>query len=320
MSSFVLDFERPIVELEDTIRGLQELSDKSGVDVADQIQQLEMKASALRKDIFSELGPYQRTQISRHPRRPYTLDYVEHLFTDWEELHGDRNFMDDEAIVGGLARFDGEPVMVIGHQKGRSTKENVQRNFGMPRPEGYRKALRLMSLAERFARPIITFIDTPGAYPGIGAEERGQAEAIAKNILVMSRLEVPILTVVIGEGGSGGALAIGVANRILMLENAIYSVISPEACASILWRDATQGELAADALRYTAEDCHGLGVAEEVLPEPLGGAHRDWEATFSAVGDGIRRHLSELRAIPRTDIASDRYDRFRKLGVTVDIA
>ena len=318
MSSFVLDFERPIVELEDTIRGLRELSEKSEVDVADQIQQLETKAQALRAEIFAELGPYQRTQISRHPKRPYTLDYVEHLFEDWQELHGDRNFMDDQAIVGGLARFEGRPVMVIGHQKGRSTKENVQRNFGMPRPEGYRKALRLMSLAARFSLPIVTFIDTPGAYPGIGAEERGQAEAIAKNILVMSRLQVPILTIVIGEGGSGGALAIGVANRILMLENAIYSVISPEACASILWRDSTQGPRAAEALKYTAQDCLGLDVCEEVLPEPLGGAHRDWDATLAAVQDGIKRHLDELVAIPISEIAQERYDRFRRLGVTTE--
>lgn len=316
MSSFVLEFERPIVDLENTIEGLRELSEKSGVDVADQIQQLESKAQGLRAEIFAELGPYQRTQISRHPKRPYTLDYIEHLFEDWQELHGDRNFMDDEAIVGGLARFGGRSVMVIGHQKGRTTKQNVQRNFGMPRPEGYRKALRLMSLAERFGRPIITFIDTPGAYPGIGAEERGQAEAIAKNILVMSRLSVPILTVVIGEGGSGGALAIAMSNRILMLENSIYSVISPEACASILWRDSTQGPRASEALRYTAQDCLGLGVCEEVLVEPLGGAHRDWDATFASVNDGLTRHLNELVAISSSDIADDRYDRFRTLGVT----
>ena len=316
MSSFVLEFERPIVDLENTIQGLRELSEKSGVDVGDQIEQLESKAQLLRAEVFAELGPYQRTQISRHPKRPYTLDYIDRLFEDWQELHGDRNFMDDEAIVGGLARFGGQAVMVIGHQKGRTTKQNVQRNFGMPRPEGYRKALRLMSLAERFGRPIITFIDTPGAYPGIGAEERGQAEAIAKNILVMSRLDVPILTVVIGEGGSGGALAIAMSNRILMLENAIYSVISPEACASILWRDSTQGPRASEALCYTAQDCLGLGVCEEVLSEPLGGAHRDWDAAFASVQDGLTRHLGDLLKIPRADIAADRYDRFRKLGIT----
>ncbi|MEE2830374.1 MAG: acetyl-CoA carboxylase carboxyltransferase subunit alpha [Myxococcota bacterium] len=319
MSSFVLEFERPIVELEDTIKGLRELSEKSGVDVSEQVVQLEEKAATLRREIFAELTPYQKTQISRHPKRPYTLDYVATLFDEFQELHGDRNFMDDEAIVGGLGRFAGRGVMVIGHQKGRGTKENVRRNFGMPRPEGYRKALRLMSLAERFQRPIVTFIDTPGAYPGIGAEERGQAEAIAKNILVMSRLQVPIVSVVIGEGGSGGALGIGVANRILMLGNAIYSVISPEACASILWRDSTQGPRAAEALKYTAQDCLALGVTEEVLDEPLGGAHRDWDSTFESVRNGLAKHLDELCAIPRDEIAQDRYDRFRKLGVTSEV-
>ncbi len=319
MSSFVLEFERPIVELEDTIKGLRELSEKSGVDVSEQVVQLEDKAVTLRREIFADLTPYQKTQISRHPKRPYTLDYIAALFEDFQELHGDRNFMDDEAIVGGLGRFGGRAVMVIGHQKGRGTKDNVRRNFGMPRPEGYRKALRLMSLAERFRRPIVTLIDTPGAYPGIGAEERGQAEAIAKNILVMSRLQVPILSVVIGEGGSGGALGIGVANRILMLGNAIYSVISPEACASILWRDSTQGPRAAEALKYTAQDCLKLGVTEEILYEPLGGAHRDWDATFESVRSGLAKHLDELCAIPHEEIAQDRYDRFRKLGVISEV-
>ena len=318
MSSFVLDFERPIVELEQTISALRELADKGGIDVSDQIAALEAKAVTLRRDVFAELDPYQRTQISRHAQRPYLLDYLDALFEDWQELHGDRNYMDDPAIVCGLARFRGRAVVVIGHQKGRTTKENVHRNFGMPRPEGYRKALRLMSLAERFGRPILCFIDTPGAYPGIGAEERGQAEAIAKNILVMSGLDVPILATVIGEGGSGGALAIGVANRVLMLENSIYSVISPEACASILWRDSTMGARAAQALKYTAQDCLGLGVADEVLPEPLGGAHRDREATFAAVGEAIERHLDELVAIGAEGIAQDRYDRYRKLGVIAE--
>ena len=243
MSAFVLDFERPILGLEETISGLRELSERGGIDVADQIAQLEEKAGELRKEVFADLTSYQKAQISRHPRRPYTLDYLAALFDDFEELHGDRNFMDDAAIVGGLARFDGRAVMVIGHQKGRGTKDNVHRNFGMPRPEGYRKALRLMSLAERFRRPIITFIDTPGAYPGIGAEERGQAEAIAKNILEMARLTVPVIATVIGEGGSGGALAIGVANRVLMLENSVYSVISPEGCAAILFDCACQSML-----------------------------------------------------------------------------
>lgn len=316
MSSFVLDFERPIVQLEDTISGLRRLADDGGVDVSEQIEQLEEKAQQLRRSVFADLSPYQRAQISRHPKRPYTLDYLSELFTDWQELHGDRGFMDDQAIVGGLARFEGRPVLVIGHQKGRGTNENVVRNFGMPRPEGYRKALRLMELAERFKRPILTFIDTPGAYPGIGAEERGQAEAIARNILVMSKLTVPILTMVIGEGGSGGALAIGVANRVLMLENSIYSVISPEACASILWRDSAQGPKAADALKFTSEDCLRLGVADAVVPEPLGGAHRDRTATLMAVRDALRVHLNELCALPADAVRGNRYDRFRRLGVT----
>ena len=320
MSSFVLDFERPIVELEQTIAALRGLADTGGIDVTDQIAALEATAATLRRDVFAELDPYQRTKISRHGKRPYTLDYLAELFEDWQELHGDRNYKDDPAIVCGLARFRGHSVVVIGHQKGRTTKENVHRNFGMPRPEGYRKALRLMSLAERFGRPILCFIDTPGAYPGIGAEERGQAEAIAKNILVMSGLKVPILATVIGEGGSGGALAIGVANRVLMLENAIYSVISPEACASILFRDATQGARAAHELKYTAQDCLGLGVADEVIPEPLGGAHRDPDTTIAAVGEAIERHLNELLAIGEQDIAADRYDRFRKLGVIAQAA
>jgi acetyl-CoA carboxylase carboxyl transferase subunit alpha len=316
MSSFVLDFERPIVQLEDTIAGLRRLADEGGVDVADQIGQLEGKAQQLRRSVFADLSPYQRTQISRHPQRPYTLDYVEELFTGWQELQGDRGFMEDQAIVGGFARFEGRPVLVVGHQKGRTTKENVVRNFGMPKPEGYRKALRLMELANRFKRPIVTFIDTPGAYPGIGAEERGQAEAIARSILVMSKLDVPILTLVVGEGGSGGALAIGVANRVLMLENSIYSVISPEACASILWRDSAQGPKAAAALKFTSEDCLRLGVADAVVPEPLGGAHRDRKATLDAVRDALRRHLTELCAMPPESVRAARYDRFRALGVT----
>ena len=315
MSSFVLEFERPIVQLEDTIAGLRRLADGGGVDVSDQISQLEDKARQLRRSVFADLSPYQRAQISRHPKRPYTLDYLDELFTDWQELHGDRSFMDDQAIVGGLARFEGRPCMVIGHQKGRGTKENVVRNFGMPRPEGYRKALRLMNLAERYQRPIVTFIDTPGAYPGIGAEERGQAEAIARNILVMSQLTVPILTIVVGEGGSGGALAIGVANRVLMLENSIYSVISPEACASILWRDAAQGPKAADALKFTSEDCLRQGVADAIVPEPLGGAHRDRKATLDAVRDALRVHLTQLCALSPDAVRGARYDRFRALGV-----
>jgi len=315
MAGFVLEFERHIVELEETIERLRALPSSDLISVDDQIAALETKASDLRRKTFADLTPYQRTQISRHPQRPFKLDYVDQLMTDWQELHGDRNFMDDPAIVTGLARFRGQGVVVVGHQKGRTTKENMHRNFGMPRPEGYRKALRIMSLAERFRRPIITFIDTPGAYPGIGAEERGQAEAIAKNILVMSKLKVPIISVVIGEGGSGGALGIGVANRVIMLENAIYSVISPEACASILWRDSTKGALAADALRYTAPDCLSFGVADEVVSEPLGGAHRDPEPTMGRVGDALARHLGDLTKLDEDALRQDRYDRFRKLGV-----
>jgi acetyl-CoA carboxylase carboxyl transferase subunit alpha len=315
MADFVLEFERPIVDLEETIEGLRDLAERGGIDVDAQVVQLEAKASALRKEIFAELSPYQRTQISRHQQRPYTLDYLEEIFTDFQEFHGDRNFMDDQAIVGGPARFGGRSVMVIGHQKGRATKENVLRNFGMPRPEGYRKALRLMSMAERFNMPILTLIDTPGAYPGIGAEERGQAEAIAKNILVMSRLKVPIISIVIGEGGSGGALAIAVANRVLMLENAIYSVISPEACASILWRDSTKGPVASEALKYTAPDCLRLKVVDEIIPEPLGGAHRGREAIMESVRSTLERHLAELCELSPDALRQDRYDRFRSLGV-----
>ena len=320
MAGFVLEFERHIVELEETIERLRSLPEMAGIDVADQIGELERKATELRRKTFADLSPYQRAQISRHPRRPYTLDYVDHLMDGWQELHGDRNFKDDPAIVCGLARYRGRGVVVIGHQKGRSTKDNMHRNFGMPRPEGYRKALRIMSLAERFGRPIITFIDTPGAYPGIGAEERGQAEAIAKNILVMSRLTVPIIAVVIGEGGSGGALAIGVAHRVLMLENAIYSVISPEACASILWRDSTKGPQAADALRFTAPDCLKFGAADEIIPEPLGGAHRGAEVTMNAAGEALGRHFDALVKMGPEAVRADRYDRFRKLGVIAKAA
>jgi acetyl-CoA carboxylase carboxyl transferase subunit alpha len=314
MAGFVLEFERHIVELEETIERLKALPTSGVISVEDQINELERKANELRRKTFADLSPYQRAQISRHPRRPFTLDYVSHLMEDWQELKGDRNYMDDPAIVTGLARFMGRGVVVIGHQKGRTTKENMHRNFGMPRPEGYRKALRIMSLAERFNRPILTFIDTPGAYPGIGAEERGQAEAIAKNILVMSKLRVPIIATVIGEGGSGGALAIGVANRVIMLENAIYSVISPEACASILWRDSTKGAQAADALRFTAPDCLKLGAADEVVPEPLGGAHRGAETTIAAVGECLKKHLGELLTMSSSELTDDRYNRFRKLG------
>jgi acetyl-CoA carboxylase carboxyl transferase subunit alpha len=318
LARFVLEFERPILDLESTIEGLRSLSAQGTIDVSDQIEALEAKAAQLRTQVFADLGPYQRAQISRHPERPYTLDYLAAEFEGFQELHGDRNYMDDPAIVGGFARFRGRRVMVIGHQKGRGTKDNIHRNFGMPRPEGYRKALRLMSLAERFGRPIVTLIDTPGAYPGIGAEERGQAEAIAKNILVMSRLRVPIVAVVIGEGGSGGALAIAIANRVLMLENAIYSVISPEGCASILWRDAAEAPRAAEALRITAPDCLRLGAADEIIPEVLGGAHRDPAKAMSDVADALAKALALFDGMSPDELRDHRYDRFRRLGVLSD--
>ncbi len=315
----VLDFERPILELHKRIAQLRSLQDANGVNLSASIEQLELQLDKLRERIFSRLTPWQRAMLARHPNRPFTLDYVTTLFEDWEELHGDRAGHDDAALVGGLARLQGRSVMVIGHQKGRNTKENIRRNFGMARPEGYRKALRLMHLAERFGLPILTFIDTSGAYPGIDAEERGQAEAIARNIMEMARLEVPIIATVIGEGGSGGALAIGVANRVLMLENSVYSVISPEGCAAILWRDRAEGPRAAAALRITAADCRSLDVADEVIAEPLGGAHRHRDATIAAVGEALGRHLDELCAMDGPALRTDRYDRFRRLGAMTEV-
>jgi acetyl-CoA carboxylase carboxyl transferase subunit alpha len=314
----VLEFERPIIELKKRVESLREIERETGADLSASIEQLGRQADQLQRSIFDQLTPWQRTQLSRHPSRPYTLDYVDGLFTDWMELHGDRAGHDDQAIVGGLCRLDGRPVVVIGHQKGRNTRENLKRNFGMPRPDGYRKALRLMKLAERFGRPIITFIDTPGAYPGIDAEERGQAEAIAKNIMDMSYLRVPVVAVVIGEGGSGGALALGVANRVLMLENSTYSVISPEGCAAILWRDRAEGPRAAEALRITAGDCLRLRVVDEVIPEPTGGAHRDHPGVIAAVGAALRHHLGALVGLSPEALQDDRYDRFRGLGAVTE--
>ena len=310
----VLEFERPVVQLRQRIEQLRELQAQNGVDLSASIEQLDAQAHRLEEQIFSTLTPWQRTQLSRHPSRPFTLDYVRELFTEWTELHGDRAGHDDAALVCGMARFEGRAVAVIGHQKGRNTRENIQRNFGMARPEGYRKALRIMKLAHDFGLPIVSFVDTPGAYPGIDAEERGQAEAIARNILEMSRLEVPIITIVIGEGGSGGALAVAVANRVLMLQNAIYSVISPEGCAAILWRDRAEGPRAAAALRITAGDCLQLGVIDEVIPEPFGGAHRHPEAVVTAVRSCLRRHLDELSGMDAQQLTDDRYDRFRAMG------
>ncbi|RMH39457.1 MAG: acetyl-CoA carboxylase carboxyltransferase subunit alpha [Deltaproteobacteria bacterium] len=309
----VLDFERPVVDLERKIDELRHLSGTS-VDFTAEIRKLEQKARKLQKEVFSDLSPIQKVQLSRHPARPYTLDYVALMMDDFLELHGDRSFRDDPAIVGGLARFDRWEVLVIGHQKGRTTRENMQRNFGMPRPEGYRKTARLMRLASRFRRPILTFIDTPGAYPGIGAEERGQSEAIAKNLQVMASLQVPIVATVIGEGGSGGALAIGVADRILMLEYAVYSVISPEGCASILWRDQAKASEAAAQLKLTAPDLVALGVCDEIVSEAPGGAHRDPALTASNLRVALKRHLSELERLDPATRIERRYQKFRAIG------
>jgi acetyl-CoA carboxylase carboxyl transferase subunit alpha len=306
-----LDFERPIVELENKIEQLKQLG---GAQLDLEIRRLERKARQLQREVFSELSAWQKVLLSRHPLRPFTLDYVTRLIDGFVELHGDRAFRDDESIVGGVGRFRGRAVMVLGHQKGRGTKENVRRNFGMPRPEGYRKARRLMELAARLGLPILTFIDTPGAYPGIDAEERGQAEAIAKNLEVMARLPVPIVSTVIGEGGSGGALALGVADRILMLEYAVYSVISPEGCASILWKDQKKVETAAEQMRMTAAELLELGVADQVIAEPAGGAHRDSDAAARVVGDAIAAALEELEALDAPRRLEARYRKFRRMG------
>ena len=311
---FALEFERPLLDLEKKIDELKALSGGGSADFSAEIQKLEKKAKRLQSEIFSDLSRWQITQLSRHPARPYFLDYLQLLFTDFFELAGDRLYGEDPSIVGGWARLDDRPVMVLGHQKGRNTKENMVRNFGMPRPEGYRKARRLMELAERFGRPILTFVDTPGAYPGIGAEERGQAEAIAVNLEVMSHLRVPVVSTVIGEGGSGGALAIAVANRVLMLENSIYSVISPESCSTILYRDTTKAEKAADALKLTARDLQAMGVVDELGPEPEGGAHRDPPKAAEALGRVLRKHLQALLALDGPALVEDRYRKFRAMG------
>jgi acetyl-CoA carboxylase carboxyl transferase subunit alpha len=313
--SFALDFERPLIALESKIAELKDLSGGARVDFSEEIQKLERKAKRLQAEIFSDLSPWQIVQLARHPTRPYTLDYLSRLFTEFFEVEGDRRFAADRAIVGGFARFDGEPVVVLGHQKGRGTKDNMLRNFGMPRPEGYRKARRLFDLAERFRLPVLIFIDTPGAYPGIGAEERGQAEAIAVNLEMMSSLGVPSISVVIGEGASGGALGIGVTSRILMLQYSWYNVISPESCSSILYRDSGQGKKSAEALKLTAKDLSGFGIIDEVLPEPAGGAHRDPDAVAKTVGDAIRRHLADLKKLTPEQLVVDRYKKYRVMGV-----
>ena len=310
-----LDFEQPIAELEAKIEELRHVTAGAGVNVQDEIARLQVKSDQLTRSIFSKLSPWQITQLARHPQRPYTLDYLNHAFTEFEELHGDRMFGDDQALIGGLARLDGEAVMVIGHQKGRDTKERVRRNYGMPKPEGYRKALRLMHMAERFGLPLITFIDTPGAYPGLDSEERGQSEAIARNLFEMAKLRVPVVSLVIGEGGSGGALAIGVCDRLLMLQFSTYSVISPEGCASILWKSADKKETAAEAMGLTADRLRSLGLVEEVIGEPLGGAHRNPLVTASSVKDALRRHLGELRAKSTETLLAERARRLAGFGV-----
>ncbi len=311
-----MEFEKPLMELEKKIAELGVLSES--MDLSAEITKLEKKADKMRGEIFDNLSRWQTAQIARHINRPFTMDYLNLIFTEFTELHGDRNFGDDHAIVAGLARLDGEPVMVIGHQKGRDTKEKVYRNFGMPNPEGYRKALRLMETAERFKLPIITFVDTPGAFPGIGAEERGQAEAIARNLREMASLTVPIIVVITGEGGSGGALAIAVGDRILMLEYSVYAVISPEGCAAILWSDGTKGAQAAEALKPTAKDILALGVIDEIVKEPVGGAHRDHAAMAATLHEALTRNLAELKKVPQEDLVEQRYQKFRKMTRCVE--
>ena len=309
-----LDFEQPVSDLENKIEQLRYVQDDSALDISDEIGRLQKKSQSLTKDIYAKLTPWQISQVSRHPQRPYTLDYIEHLFTDFEELHGDRVYADDPAIVGGLARFNGQSVMVIGHQKGRDTKERQYRNFGMPRPEGYRKAMRLMRLAEKFGIPIMTFIDTPGAYPGVGAEERGQSEAIGRNLYVMAELRVPIICTIIGEGGSGGALAVAVGDAMLMLQYATYSVISPEGCASILWKSASKAEEAADTLAITATRLKTLGLVDKIVNEPLGGAHRDYEATMASVKKALADALKQTQGKSTDDLLQTRFMRLMGYG------
>ena len=307
-----------LARLEEQIRQLRDVATQHGLDVEDEVRLLEDKAARLREESYRNLTAVERVQLARHPKRPYTLDYIDRAFSDFMELHGDRSFRDDEAIVCGWARLDGHSVMVMGHQKGRDMKENLRRNFGMPHPEGYRKALRLMKQAEKFNQPIITLIDTPGAYPGLGAEERGQAEAIATNLREMARLRVPVIAVVIGEGGSGGALALGVADRVLMLENSVYSVISPEGCAAILWKTAGAKDQAAEALKLTANDLAALDVIDDIVPEPMGGAHTDWDATAGALRVALLRHLAELNDIPVDERRQQRWRKFEAMGEWVE--
>ena len=309
-----LDFEQPIVELEAKIEELRNVEFDNDINISDALKQLEDKCQIMTQDIFSNLSDWQMSQISRHPGRPYTLDYIDLMFTDFHELHGDRTYADDPAIICGLTRLEGQPVMLIGHQKGRDTKEKIYRNFGMPRPEGYRKALRVMKLAERFDLPVICLIDTPGAYPGIGAEERGQSEAIARNLFEMAKLRTPIINVIIGEGGSGGALAIGVGDRLIMLEYSTYAVISPEGCASILWKSVEKAKLAAEAMGLTSDRIREQGLVDEVVREPLGGGHRDFQKTALNLRETLLRHLQELKKDNIDDLLAKRYHRIMAFG------
>ncbi len=313
-SNYALDFEKPLQELERQIDDLQKLGEERQIDVSEEARLLQVRLNTLRHEIYSNLTPMQRVQVARHPRRPYPLDYLSTIFTDFIELHGDRLFRDDPAIVGGWARLAGISVMVIGHQKGRDTKDNLKRNFGMAHPEGYRKALRLMKLAAKFSAPVVTLIDTPGAFPGLGAEERGQSEALARNIIEMAALPTPIVAVVIGEGGSGGALALGTADRILMFENSVYSVISPEGCAAILWKDGSQRERAANALKLTAQDLLKFKLVDEIIKEPMGGAHLDPDATGEALREALIRHVNELRKVRPEKLVRRRADKFAAMG------
>lgn len=313
-----LPFEEPVIQLRAKISELKDFTSNAEVDLSTEIQQLEDRLQKLETDIYENMQPWDRVQVARHPERPTTLDYIRDLFTDFIELHGDRLYGDDEAIVGGVASFNGQPITIIGHQRGRDTKENIRRNFGMPHPEGYRKALRLMKQAEKFKRPIICFIDTKGAYPGKAAEERGQSEAIARNLFEMAGLKVPVISVVIGEGGSGGALALGVANHIHMLENATYSVISPEGAASILWKDAALAKQAAEAMKITAPDLKGMGIVDEIIPESTGGAHRDPIRQAVLMGEVLQRSLDELMKLNEDQLVDTRYEKFKSIGEFIE--
>lgn len=309
-----LEFEQPIAELEAKIEELRYLGDDNKINVSEEISRLQKSSRELTQSIFAELTPWQIAQVARHPQRPYTMDYIDRIFTDFHELHGDRSYADDQAIIAGLARLDSMAVAVIGQQKGRDIKERIHRNYGMPKPEGYRKALRIMQLAEKFKIPVLTFIDTPGAYPGIGAEERGQSEAIARNLMVMAGLKTPVIATVIGEGGSGGALAIGVADRLVMLQYSTYSVITPEGCASILWKSADKAEEAAAAMGITSDRLQELGLVDELITEPLGGAHRDYEATAASIKQSLLTQLAALRAINTEELVASRQNKYREIG------